>query len=71
MQITITLDKDQHAHFRALAARLDMDPAQAGHYLLRAAVEALEPEQHFLWPLYLRQAGGADAADVPNLSIRA
>jgi hypothetical protein len=71
MQLTIQLDKDQHAHLRALAARLDMPPQLAAAYLLNAAVEALEGEAHFLWPLYLTQVGGATAAGVPELSVRA
>lgn len=71
MQINIDLDKDQHAHLRALAARLDMTPELAGHYLLKAAVEALEGEPHWLWPIYLVQAGSAAPLDVPSLSLRA
>lgn len=57
MQLTITLDKTEAAHFRALAARLDMEPELAGKYLVKAAVEALESETEFLWPLHLSQAG--------------
>lgn len=70
MQLTITLDKEEQAHFRALAARLDMPPELAGKYLLKAAVAALETEHQFLWPLYLTQAGTV-ATDAAPLLIRA
>lgn len=64
------MDKDEQAHFRALAARLDLEPGLAARYLLKAAVQALESEPHFLWPLYLTQAGTL-AADAPSVSLRA
>jgi hypothetical protein len=50
-------DPELFERFTALAARLDLEPDLCARYLLKAAVEALEDEETFVWPLYLTQAG--------------
>ena len=54
--ITVNLPKDDHARLRALAARMGMEPELAARFLIVGAVEGLEPEKEFIWPLFFTQA---------------
>lgn len=56
-KFTFTLDREDARRFKAMSDRLRLGShEEAAYYLIMAAIEALEGEEHFIWPLYLIQA---------------
>jgi hypothetical protein len=55
--LKIDLDDDTKKQFMELARKLELEPDEAAERLLAAAIHALKDEDHFIWPLYLVQAG--------------
>jgi hypothetical protein len=55
--VEVTLEGHDHDLLRVLAAKLELDTATAAAAILRAGIQALENEEHVIWPLYFEQAG--------------
>ena len=65
-KVAIKLDRDEIEDLNHLCARLELEPNEGAARLLMAAVYALQDEEHFIWPLFLVQAGTKTTVSVTS-----